>query len=83
MLRIMITNFDKAYAREVLPMLARQGGDLADTDIVVAHLNSRQMQSPVVLAVVAALAIGAVASFAIALSNGPLVPPGEHGRLVP
>ena len=82
MLRLMITDFDRMYAREVLPVLARRRDEDGDTDIVAAHLRARRIERPLLTVVAMLSIVGALSMFSFVLSTGPLLPPGEQTRLV-
>ena len=77
----MIADFDKIYAREVLPVLARKGTPDAETDIVAAHLKTRRVQTPLVSALAIVLGLATLTMFSLTFADGPLTPPGETGRL--
>ena len=77
----MIADFDKTYAREVLPVLARQRAADADTDIVTAHLRTRRLETSLVSLVIVACAIAGLTVFSLTFADGPFIPPGDTGRL--
>jgi hypothetical protein len=78
----MIVDFDKTYAREVLPVLARQRADDCDPEIVAAHLQSRRVQTPLVSALIIVCAIVGLTAYSLTFADGPFVPPGATGQLV-
>lgn len=78
----MIVDFDKTYAREVLPVLARRRADDRDTEIVAAHLQSRRVQTPLVSALIIVCALAGLTAYSWTFADGPFVPPGDTGHLV-
>ncbi len=78
----MVVGIDKLYERDVLAVSARERAADTPRDIVEGHLNARRMQRRLLSVVGIVVAVGLLAAFSIALSDGPLQPPGDTGRLL-
>ncbi len=77
----MIADFDKTYAREVLPVLARQRVTDAEADIVATHLKARRLQAPLVSVMIIVCALAGLTAYSRTFADGPFIPPGDTGRL--